>query len=224
MYPDQVAVECLNFGMFPAINFALPPSWAKADFAGYIGRRALPLGVALPARSPADLTQTQTQRETQPNASDPGHYRTDRPDEPHRPDQKGGGGHTQTCVPALPAYLPNPPGPAGLPLFLPTFRPPTPRHRLCPQHNNITDQRQLVNSLLDLHTSSPRNLLSLSHRHQTSFLLTPLSLTPFRNHIRQDGERGTCSIATAASPPPLLPPLLSEPPLWPALEPQPPGS
>ncbi|KAL2288128.1 hypothetical protein FJTKL_04243 [Diaporthe vaccinii] len=30
--------------MFPAINFALPPSWAKADFAGYIGRRALPLG------------------------------------------------------------------------------------------------------------------------------------------------------------------------------------
>lgn len=61
VYPDRVAVECLNFGMFPAINFALPPSWAKADFAGYIGRRALPLGVALPARSPAGLTQTQTQ-------------------------------------------------------------------------------------------------------------------------------------------------------------------
>lgn len=107
MYPDQVAVECLNFGMFPAINFALPPSWAKADFAGYIGRRALPLGVALPARSPADLTQTQTQRERQPNASDPGHYRTDRPDEPHRPDQKGGGGHTprRACLPYLPTYL-----------------------------------------------------------------------------------------------------------------------
>lgn len=174
--PDQVAVECLNFGMFPAINFALPPSWAKADFAGYIGRRALPLGVALPARSPADLTQTQTQRRESQTPASQAHYRTDRPDEPDRPDQKGGGAHPS--VPACLTCLPNLPGPAGLPLFLPTLRPPTPRHRLCPQHNNITDQRPLVNSLLDLQTSRPSRLPSLfPTTTRLPFCPLPLSCT-----------------------------------------------
>lgn len=105
--PDQVAVECLNFGMFPAINFALPPSWAKADFAGYIGRRALPLGVALPARSPADLTQTRTQTQTrEPNASEPGPLQDRQARRARQARPEGGGGqHTQACLPALPAYL-----------------------------------------------------------------------------------------------------------------------
>lgn len=176
MYPDQVAVECLNFGMFPAINFALPPSWAKADFAGYIGRRALPLGMALPARSPADLDQTQREREesarsqrARPITGQTG--QTSQTGQTRR--RRGGGAHPS--VPACLTCLPNLPGPAGLPLFLPTFRPPTPRHRLCPQHNNITDQRQLVNSLLDLQTSRPNHLPSLFPHHQTSFYPTPLS-------------------------------------------------
>lgn len=108
MYPDQVAVECLNFGMFPAINFALPPSWAKADFAGYIGRRALPLGMALPARSPADLDQTQREREesarsqrARPITGQTG--QTSQTGQTRR--RRGGGVHTQACLPALPAYL-----------------------------------------------------------------------------------------------------------------------
>lgn len=178
MYPDQVAVECLNFGMFPAINFALPPSWAKADFAGYIGRRALPLGVALPARSPAGLTQTQTQ--------DPEGRRERQPGLPASKAITGQTGQTRggwgedtpkrACLPtAYPAYLPNLPGPAGWPLFLPTFRPRTPRHRLCPQHNNITDRRQLVNSLLDLQLSSPNHLPSSFPHHQTLYSSNPLS-------------------------------------------------
>lgn len=106
MYPDQVAVECLNFGMFPAINFALPPSWAKADFAGYIGRRALPLGMALPARSPADLDQTQREREERaPEASEPGPLQ-DRQARRARQARPGGGGGGCTpkraCLPYLP--------------------------------------------------------------------------------------------------------------------------
>ena len=168
VYPDQVAVECLKFGMFPAINFALPPSWAKADFAGYIGRRALPLGVALPARSPADLTQTQRGggRESQQPASQAITGQTGQ--------TRGGGTHPS--VPACLASLPNLPGPAGTPLFLPTFRPPTPRLRLCPQHNNITDQRQLVNSLLSRPATQQIQPPSLSPSTPPDFLLFHPSL------------------------------------------------
>lgn len=107
VYPDQVAVECLNFGMFPAINFALPSSWAKADFAGYIGRRALPLGVALPARSPADLTQTQTQRERETAKRQrprPLQDRQARRATQARP-EGGGGTPKRACLPYLPTYL-----------------------------------------------------------------------------------------------------------------------
>lgn len=105
MYPDQVAVECLNFGMFPAINFALPPSWAKADFAGYIGRRALPLGMALPARSPADLDQTQRERERERARSQrarPITGQTGQTSQTGQTRRRGGCTPKRACLPYLP--------------------------------------------------------------------------------------------------------------------------
>ena len=98
-------------------------------------------------------------------------------------------GRTQACLPALPAYLTYL-GLLACRFFFPSFCPPTPRHRLCPQHNNITDQRQLVNSLLDLHTSRPNRLPSLFSTPPDFLSTQPFSLAPFRKHIQQNGERG----------------------------------
>lgn len=172
VYPDQVAVECLNFGMFPAINFALPPSWAKADFAGYIGRRALPLGVALPARSPADLTQTQTQtREGQRPVTQAIQDRQARRAVRGRPE--GGGVITQS-VPACLTCLPNLPGPAGFAAFSSHLSPPNPKTPTLPttqQHHRPTTTCKQPSRPANQQTEPPS--LSLSHHHQASFPHAP---------------------------------------------------